>query len=115
MKHTIKLVDTQEDFFCREDQHLLQGMQNYQIGKAMLDTIPVGCRGGGCGVCRIRILSGQFESKKMSCKHITGEDRERGIVLACRIYPRCDLRIEVLDTSSPQKPCAVAGGGVTNE
>ena len=115
MKHAIKLVDTQEDFFCREDQHLLQGMQNYQIGKAVLDTIPVGCRGGGCGVCRIRILSGQFESKKMSCKHITGEDRERGIALACRIYPRSELSIEVLDTSSPEKLCTVTGDGVTNE
>ena len=90
-------------------------MQTYQIGQAVLATIPVGCRGGGCGVCRIRILSGQYESKKMSCKHVTGEDRERGIALACRIYPRGELRIEVLDTSSPQKLCAATGGGVTNE
>jgi ferredoxin len=115
MKYTIKLVDTGEDFFCREDQHLLQGMQNYQIGKAMLDTIPVGCRGGGCGICRIRILSGQFESKKMSCKHITGEDHERGIALACRIYPRSELSIAVLDPSSPEQLCAATLGAMTNE
>jgi len=109
VKHIISLVDTGEDFFCGEDQHLLQGMQNYQIGKAMLDTIPVGCRGGGCGICRIRILSGEYESKKMSRKHITEAEQAAGIVLACRIYPRQDLEIDVLPSPEP-KLKATEGG-----
>lgn len=109
MKHTITLVDTGEDFFCREDQHLLQGMQNFQIGKAMLDTIPVGCRGGGCGICRIRILSGDYESKKMSRKHITEAEQAAGTVLACRIYPRQDLDIEVLPVPEPESGVAEEG------
>ena len=108
-RHTIKLVDTGEDFLCREDQHLLQGMQGYQIGKTMLETIPVGCRGGGCGICRIRILSGEYDSKKMSCKHITGEDHGQGIALACRIYPRSELSIEVVEIPSPQELCTAKG------
>ena len=109
MKYTIRLVDTGEDFFCRDDQHLLQGMQNFRIGKAMLDTIPVGCRGGGCGICRIRILSGEFESKKMSRKHITEADQAAGVVLACRIYPRQDLDIEVLPVPEPVSKAAERG------
>lgn len=109
MKYTISLVDTGEDYFCREDQHLLQGMQNYQIGKAMLDTIPVGCRGGGCGICRIRILNGEYEAKKMSRKHITEEQQALGIVLACRIYPRADLGIEVLPVVDAESKTAEEG------
>jgi ferredoxin len=96
MKHRVSLVDTQQDFLCREDQHLLQGMQNFRLGVPMLEAIPVGCRGGGCGICRIRVLSGEYECLKMSRKHIPEEDQARGIVLACRIFPRSDLRIEVL-------------------
>ena len=96
MKHTIRLVDTKEDFLCGEDQHLLQGMQTFRMGMKMLDTIPVGCRGGGCGVCRIRIVAGDYEDRKMSRKHIPENDQARGIVLACRIYPRSELSIEVL-------------------
>ena len=96
MKHKVKLVATGGEFFCPEEQHLLQGMQSFQMGLPMLKLIPVGCRGGGCGICRIRIAKGQYEAKKMSRKHITEEDQGRGVVLACRVNPRSDLLIEVL-------------------
>lgn len=96
MKHLIRLRDSGEAFYCREEQHLLQGMQNFRIGVPMLSLIAVGCRGGGCGVCRIRVLSGEFEAKKMSRKHIPEADQAVGIALACRVYPRADLDIEVL-------------------
>jgi ferredoxin len=96
MKHLVRQAGTGQQFFCREDQHLLQGMQNFQLGAPMLEAIPVGCRGGGCGICRIRILEGDYEAKKMSRKHIPEQDQARGIVLACRVYPRSELAIEVL-------------------
>jgi len=102
MKHRVEVVDTEQEFFCREDQHLLQGMQNFRLGVPMLRAIPVGCRGGGCGICRIQVLSGTYESLKMSRKHIPEADQARGMVLACRIYPRSDLRIEVLSLPEVQ-------------
>ncbi len=96
MKHFIKLESSEEHFFCGEDQHLLQGMRNFQLGVPMLNVIPVGCRGGGCGICRIKILAGKYEAQKMSCKHVPEEDQKIGIALACRVYPRSELRVEVL-------------------
>ncbi|TDG14061.1 2Fe-2S iron-sulfur cluster binding domain-containing protein [Seongchinamella unica] len=106
MKHTISLLDSGESFRCKEEQHLLQGMQTFQVGAPLLKVIPVGCRGGGCGICRVRVLSGSYEAKKMSIKHITEEDMVGGIVLACRVYPRDDLEVEVLtppDSQSTQE------------
>lgn len=96
MKHLVKVGGAGQQFICREEQHLLQGMQNFRLGMPMLDAIPVGCRGGGCGICRIKILSGDYEAKKMSRIHIPEQDQAQGIVLACRIYPRSELAIEVL-------------------
>lgn len=97
--HSINLVGTGKQFSCREDQYLLQGMQVCQFGKKMLEAIPVGCRGGGCGICRIRIISGEYEAKKMSCKHIPKANQAQGFALACCIYPRGDLDITVLPVS----------------
>jgi len=85
-----------EVFNCREDQHLLQGMQAFRVGEPLLRVIPVGCRGGGCGVCRVRILSGEYQARKMSCKHVGESERAAGEALACRVYPRSDITIEVL-------------------
>ena len=96
MKHRVLVPETGEEFLCAEDQHLLQGMQAFRIGQPMLKVIPVGCRGGGCGICRIRIASGDYEAKKMSIKHVDNSEREQGVALACRVYPRGELVIEIM-------------------
>src|SRR5262245_11364370 len=56
------------------------------LERAAQNTVAVGCRNGGCGVCRVRVLSGAYTKGKMSRKFVT-VDQERGrIALACRIY-----------------------------
>lgn len=55
--------------------------------------VPVGCRGGGCGICRIRILAGDYERKKMSRLHVSESDEANGITLSCRTVALGDLTI----------------------
>jgi ferredoxin len=54
----------------------------------------VGCRGGGCGVCRVRVLDGTFEALRMSARHVSPHDLAADVVLACRIIPTSDLVLE---------------------
>ena len=56
-------------------------------------AIPVGCRGGGCGVCRVRVVSGRYDAGQMSAAEVPDDDRREGVVLACRLYPRSDLEV----------------------
>ena len=63
----VTLENTGEVYRCSETKHLLAGM--IQLGKK---GIPVGCRSGGCGVCKVEILSGDYTSKKMSRAHEIG-------------------------------------------
>lgn len=58
-------------------------------------AVPVGCRGGGCGVCRVRVLDGSYDSLRMSVKHISAVDAADRVVLACRIIPTTDLVLEL--------------------
>lgn len=90
-QHEIFLVDTGERYRCRSDQTVLAGMET--LGRR---GIPVGCRQGGCGVCKVEVLSGQFTARPMSQDHVSREDAQAGRVLACRIYPGSDLSIRVL-------------------
>ena len=63
-------------------------------------NIAIGCHGGGCGVCRIRILSGVYRKKVMSKTHISPQDLAEGVVLACRVFPESDMEI----IAEPIKP-----------
>ncbi len=96
MKFRVNMADSDEQFFCSSQQNLLAGMKAFMPGAPILSLIPVGCRGGGCGVCRIRILAGECDLKKMSCKHVSPEERDEGVALACRVYPRSDMVIEAM-------------------
>jgi ferredoxin len=83
-----------QKFRCKSDQSVLKAME--QLG---VKCVPVGCRGGGCGFCKIQVLEGRFECGKMSKRHAPPEAIEKGEVLACRIYPLTDLTIECLPLS----------------
>jgi ferredoxin len=87
----ITLTSTAEQFPCREDESLLHGM--HRTGRK---GIPVGCQGGGCGVCRVRIQAGDYTTRAMSSDHVSAADRQAGELLACRVFPRCDLQVEVI-------------------
>jgi ferredoxin len=84
-------MDPVSFFHCEEQQSLLHGMEATRIIGSAIRCIPAGCRGGGCGQCKIRVVEGDYWCKKMSAKHIDDAAREKGFVLACRCYPRSDL------------------------
>lgn len=86
----IRLTTEKQAFRCADDQTILAAMQ-----RSGQRGIPVGCRGGGCGVCRVRVLSGLYEAMPMSYEHVDTQARQAGWVLACRILPLTDLLVEV--------------------
>ncbi|MFT6472290.1 MAG: ferredoxin [Neptuniibacter pectenicola] len=97
-KHKIQVLNQEQEFLCPSGITLLVGME--AINSHCID---VGCRGGGCGVCKIKVINGSFLSKRMSKAHITDEDLKKGVVLACRIFPTSDLKIEVLHSPTSKQ------------
>jgi|GEM_PF-560570 len=87
--YRIQVINHEQVYFCEAGKNLLTGMEadNQQF-------INIGCRGGGCGVCKIRILEGAYQQKRMSKAHIDDTDKEQGFALACRVFPTGDMVIE---------------------
>lgn len=80
---------TGESFLCHPDESLLAAMR--RSGKGPIKT---GCFGGGCGVCKVRILDGRYQAfKKMSRAHISPEEDEQNIVLACCVKPLSNITL----------------------
>ena len=91
-KHTVQIAGTDASFPCGEDVPVLVAM--HALGRSV---IAVGCRGGGCGVCKVQVLRGSYVSGKMSRAKISVEDEARGVVLACQIRPTSDLVVRPMD------------------
>lgn len=75
-------------FSCTSGESVLGAME--RAGRC---EIPVGCRGGGCGICKVRVIEGAFTTGKMSSAQVSADDVRTGIVLACRLYPQGDMRL----------------------
>ncbi len=91
MKHTVTILDTDEQYVCDDEESLLHAM--VRIGRK---GIPSGCHGGGCGVCKIHVTDGSCRTIVMSREHISEEEERQGIVLACRAFPTSDVGLKVL-------------------
>ena len=76
-------------FGCLPSERVLVAME-----RAGRRYIPVGCRGGGCGLCRVKVCEGNYRTGRMSAAHITEQDEARGYALACQLYPLSDLVLE---------------------
>lgn len=93
--HTVVIEETGESYRCSPLETLLNGME--KLGKK---GIPVGCRGGGCGVCKVAIVEGTYTKRVMSRAYLTAEEEAADIVLACRVKPTSDIRLKVLGKMS---------------
>ena len=88
-KHTVTVRDTDLSFSCDEAEAVLKAM--IHAGKG---PIRHGCCGGGCGVCKARIVSGDYYAfKPMSAAHVSEADKKRGLALLCCVQPRSDMVI----------------------
>lgn len=104
--YNVTIEDTGEVYRCREDENLLVGME--RLGKR---GIPVGCRGGGCGVCKVAITGGEYQKRVMSRDYVSVEEEAQGIVLACRVRPRSDIALQVI--GKMKKNVCADGGKAT--
>ena len=90
--HFIWIKGEEIPTICREDERVLYALE--RDGRAGPKAVRVGCRQGGCGACRVRVVSGRFETGKMSRAHVSPDEQTQGYALSCRLFPRSDLVLE---------------------
>jgi ferredoxin len=96
---TVKLAADPREYSVGAGQSVLEALLPVHQ-----QQIEAGCHGGGCGVCKIRVLSGQYRRGVMSCAHISTTEAQDDYTLACRTYPESNLTIEVC-RELPAKLC----------
>ena len=90
-KVTVEIAQTGESYMCATDENLLKGM--LKLGRK---GIPAGCVSGGCGVCKVRIVSGSVRLLgPVSRAHVSASEQSQGYTLACRAAPESPVQLQV--------------------
>lgn len=58
-------------------------------------SVRFGCRGGGCGACKMRLTSGRIDHGRCSAAVLSEEDKQGGWFLSCQARALSDLTIEL--------------------
>ncbi len=62
-----------------------------------------GCRGGGCGTCKMRLSSGSVNYGRCSKAVLTDEEKVQGYFLSCQALPCSDLEIWITEENKLRK------------
>ena len=68
-----------------------------------------GCRGGGCGTCKMRLVSGQVEHGRCSAAVLPDEEKQNGWFLSCQARALGDLTVELTAANRYRAPTAWRG------
>ncbi|WP_249979165.1 2Fe-2S iron-sulfur cluster-binding protein [Vreelandella olivaria] len=86
MTYSITLSETSDTFDVQPNEPILIAAE--RAGLQLMHD----CRFGGCGACRIKLLSGQVSYEEPPFG-LTEEERGQGYALACQAMPQSDLTI----------------------
>lgn len=89
---TVSVPASGISFLCRSDEYLFTAMRRAGLFKGG------GCCGGGCGICKVRVITGEVSCEAMSRGHITRAEEAAGFILACRAKLHSDLILDNLKT-----------------
>ncbi|WP_227010249.1 2Fe-2S iron-sulfur cluster-binding protein [Pelagibius marinus] len=73
---------------------------------------PHGCRSGRCGACKTRLLSGEVELLPHTRFALSEDEREQGLILACRAKPLSDIEVKWLAQETVSHPLVKTTGSV---
>jgi ferredoxin len=87
---TVTVCPTGEAIYLAPDETVLSGL--YAAGFAYA----IGCRRGGCGICKVGLVSGRVAYNRTIAETVlTADERAAGTCLTCRAVPSGDITIEM--------------------
>jgi CDP-4-dehydro-6-deoxyglucose reductase len=91
--YTITLLPMGEVLPCSSEETVLSAILHSGA------RVFFGCTGGGCGVCKMRLISGHLDYGRYSAAVLSEKQRREGFFLSCQAMPVSDLTIQLTETN----------------
>lgn len=85
---------------CESGQNIADASYRARI------NIPLDCRDGACGTCKVHVESGEYDGGDYIEDALTDEEAEQGYALACQMMPESDCVVQIPTDSSVAKTAA---------
>jgi ferredoxin len=76
--------------------HCPETMTIVEAAKIQTARVPYGCIGGGCGICKGKVVEGQYKLEDWAKNALSDEEIKDGLVFFCQTYPLSDLQLELI-------------------
>lgn len=86
--HAVSINDGQAKFDTSGNKPLLDAALENGI------NLPHGCRAGGCGACKCKLVSGEINALSDMSYTLSTAELDQGYILACQSVPTSDVIIE---------------------
>jgi ferredoxin len=91
--YTITFHPLDDTVVCRADETILSAILRSGA------KVVFGCRGGGCGTCKMRLTSGQVDYGRCSAAVLSDGEKGEGSFLSCQARPLSDLTVGLTATN----------------
>jgi CDP-4-dehydro-6-deoxyglucose reductase len=86
--HVLTILPDRITIPVRPGETILEASRRYGY------SFRIGCKEGGCGICKVKVLSGRIGYNKVVADSVVTEsERSEGICLLCRAIPRTDVEV----------------------
>lgn len=89
MSYIVTIQPSGHQFEIEDDESILESALRQGF------SLPYGCRNGGCGNCKGKILRGEIDYGPIKPRVLNVDDEQEGIAVFCQAYAIEDLEIEV--------------------
>jgi ferredoxin len=97
-KVTLKARGQQFEYSCPPNVTPLRSARDQFI------PIPTGCQRGGCGMCKVKVLHGEYDQELVrSHEALSNEELENGYALACCMIPKGNLDMITVEDYEKQQ------------
>jgi len=96
---TVTIEGTGQSFAVEPGDSILSAALRSGLG------FPYECSSGGCGSCKVELVSGEVECPRPDASGLQRRDWERGKRLACQCFPlsACRIKVRLDDSYVPRK------------